>query len=164
MESRKKVQICRGNRDADMENRCVDRVGGRECGVNWGIRIHTYTLPCVGSWGNLLQSTGSSAECSVRTYTGGVVGGVSKREQGCPKGRVYMYTHSLFILLYSRTNTTLQSNYTPILKKKKSTEKGRCLVESEGQVRKHLPPEHTGSPSPPPHEAAASPIVSRPEI
>lgn len=114
MESRKKVQICRGNRDADMENRCVDRVGGRECGVNWGIRIHTYTLPCVGSWGNLLQSTGSSAECSVRTYTGGVVGGVSKREQGCPKGRVYVYTHSLFILLYSRTNTTLQSNYTPI--------------------------------------------------
>ena len=36
------------NRDADIENRCVDMVEGEEKGgTNWEIRIDMYTLPCV---------------------------------------------------------------------------------------------------------------------
>ena len=33
--------------DTDMENRCVDTVGGWEGGTNWESRMEAYALPCV---------------------------------------------------------------------------------------------------------------------
>ena len=58
-------------------------VGEREGGMNWKIRIDINTLPCVGliASGNLLYSTGSSAQCCVDPdgWDGGV-GGRSTRE------------------------------------------------------------------------------------
>ena len=61
------------------------QLGEREGGTNWEIKIDIYTLPCVKqvASGNLLYSTGSSAQCSVMTQMGGMGGGVrgtSKRE------------------------------------------------------------------------------------
>ena len=57
------------NRDADLENGCVDMVGGEVGGMNWEIGIDIHTLPCVKqiARGNMLYSTGSSAGCSVVT-------------------------------------------------------------------------------------------------
>ena len=53
------------NRDADVENGCVD-TGGEGGGMNWEVRIDIYTLPRVQqiASGNLLYSTGSSAPSS----------------------------------------------------------------------------------------------------
>ena len=60
-----------------------------EGGTNWEIKIDIYTLPCVKQIAreNLLQSTGSSAQCSVMTYRG-------RQWEGVPGGRGYMYTQS----------------------------------------------------------------------
>ena len=57
------------NRDVDIENGHVDTVGEGDGGTNWEIGIDIYILPCVKyiASGNLLYSTGSSAQCSVRT-------------------------------------------------------------------------------------------------
>ena len=51
--------------DADVENRPVGMFGGEEGGANWEIGIDIYVLPCVKliASGNLLYSTGSSAQC-----------------------------------------------------------------------------------------------------
>ena len=51
------------------ENGHVDTAGEGGGGTNWEIRIDIYTLPCVKliASGNLLYSTGSSAQCSVMT-------------------------------------------------------------------------------------------------
>ena len=45
----------------------MDRAGEGEGGMNWEIGTDTYTPPCVKeiASGNLLYSTGSSAQCSV---------------------------------------------------------------------------------------------------
>ena len=68
------------NRDAHIEDRCVDT--GQEVGsdTNWERRVDIYTLPCVKkiTSGKLPYSTGSSALCSAMTQMGGV--GVSGRE------------------------------------------------------------------------------------
>ena len=47
----------------------MDTVGEEEGGTNWEIRFDINTLPCVKeiASGNLLDSTGSSAWCSVMT-------------------------------------------------------------------------------------------------
>ena len=62
----------------------MDTVGEGEGGLNWEIRFDINTLPCVKeiASGNVLYSTGSSAQCSVTTQMGGMqgVGGRSKRE------------------------------------------------------------------------------------
>ena len=70
--------------------------GGRECGMNWGIRIHTDTLPCVDSqW----EPDAEHRELSLllcddlHGWDGG--GEYPEGSRGCPKGRVYMYTYTL---------------------------------------------------------------------
>ena len=35
------------NRDADVENGCVDTMQGKRDGMNWEFEIDIYTLPCV---------------------------------------------------------------------------------------------------------------------
>ena len=54
-----------------------------EDGTNWEVRIDVYTQSCVNDTsGKLLYSTGSSAQCSVMTWGGGMagMGDRSKRE------------------------------------------------------------------------------------
>ena len=53
------------DRDADVENRPVGMIGGEEGGANLEIGIDIYILPCIKliASGNLLYSTGSSAQC-----------------------------------------------------------------------------------------------------
>ena len=60
-----------------------------EGGTNWEIRFDINILPCVKqiASGNLLYSTGSSAQCSVMTQVGGIRGW-----EGVPRGRGYRYT------------------------------------------------------------------------
>ena len=47
----------------------MDTEGEGEGGMNWEIRFNINTLPCVKqiASGNLLYSSGSSAQCSVMT-------------------------------------------------------------------------------------------------
>ena len=47
----------------------MDTAGEGERGANWEIRFDINTLPCVKeiASGNVLYSTGSSAQCSVMT-------------------------------------------------------------------------------------------------
>ena len=58
-----------GNRDTDIENRLLNTVVGRGAGMNWGIGIDICALTCVKqiATGNLLNSVGSSAPCSLVT-------------------------------------------------------------------------------------------------
>ena len=70
LDSKKMVQMSQGrDRDAGVENGCVDTEGGREDGVNWEIGTDWRAVPCMKqiASGNLLHSTGSSAQCSVVT-------------------------------------------------------------------------------------------------
>ena len=55
------------NRDADIENRFVDKVGEGEGGANWESNTEAYTIPCVKeiATGKLLYNTGTSTQCSV---------------------------------------------------------------------------------------------------
>ena len=56
------------NRDADVENGCVDTGGDGEGGVNWEMGTDIYTLPYTQdrASGKLLYSR-SSAQCSMMT-------------------------------------------------------------------------------------------------
>ena len=58
-----------GNRDTDIENRLLNTVVGRGAGMGWGVGIDIYTLTCVKqvASGNLQNSMGSSAPCSLVT-------------------------------------------------------------------------------------------------
>ena len=59
--------------------------------MNWEIRIDIYTLQCIKqiASGKLLYGTGSSVQCFVRIWRGGL--GVP---EGDSRGRGYMYTYS----------------------------------------------------------------------
>ena len=69
---------------------CGQGGGEGEGGMNWEIRFDINTVPCVQQIanGNLLYSTGSSAQCSVIAKLGGMGGsGRGPRGRGC----VYVY-------------------------------------------------------------------------
>ena len=74
------------NRDSDTEIKLVDTVGEEEGGRNWENSMEICTLPYVKqiASGNLLcDDTGSSSQCSVTTYRGGMgreVSGEMRRE------------------------------------------------------------------------------------
>ena len=55
------------NEDADIENKPMDTVGERECGMNWESSMQTHTLPYVKQTasGNLLCGSGNSHRGSV---------------------------------------------------------------------------------------------------
>ena len=83
----------------------MDTAGARKGGTNWEIRFDINTLPCVKqiAGGNLLYSTGSSAQCSVTTYMGdGGWGGREVQEGG---DRCIHMADSLHCT--AETNTTL---------------------------------------------------------
>ena len=68
-------------RDADVENRCLDMVVGA---LTWEIRVDVCALPCVKqiASGDLLQSSGSSAQCSVMTWIDGQEWDLSLKREG----------------------------------------------------------------------------------
>ena len=77
----------------------MDTVGG-EGGENWESSIETSMLPYVKliASGNLLYDAGSSIQCSVTIYWGGMGW---RREEGS-RGREHMYTFGQFMLMYGR--------------------------------------------------------------
>ena len=72
----------------EYRHRCRKRLCGQweegESGINWEIRINLYTPPCVKqiASGTVLDSTRSSAQCSVRTQRGRMGGGGSEAQEG----------------------------------------------------------------------------------
>ena len=60
------------NRDADIENALVGKLGEGEDGTNWESSIDIYTPPCVKQTasGNLLHIPESSARGSMKTWRG----------------------------------------------------------------------------------------------
>ena len=87
----------------DIENGHVDTVGKGEGGMNWEIRFDINRLPCVKqiASGNVLYSTGSSAQCSVMTQMWGEKG------EGGPRERDYRHTYADSLHCTAETNTTL---------------------------------------------------------
>ena len=86
------------NVHVDVENGHVDTGGEGEGGMNWEIGFNINTLPCVKqiASGNLLYSTGNSAQCSVTTQIRGMgpgVGGRSKREG------IYVYIQLIHLIV-----------------------------------------------------------------
>ena len=76
-----------------------DKANKGEDGTDWEIRTDIYTLPCVKQItnGNLLNSTGSSAPCSMVILRCGMAGW-----EGGPRWRGCIYTYSLSTSLYSK--------------------------------------------------------------
>ena len=75
--------VCRAGGDRCREQTC-GHGGQGEAGTHWEVRTELYTIPCV-KWtasGELLYSTGSSAQCSGTTERVGM-----GEWDGCSRGR-----------------------------------------------------------------------------
>ena len=96
--------VCRAGLETQMQRTdvCGHKVG-REGGMNWEIRFDINTLPCVKqiASGNLLYSTGSSAQCFVTTQRDeiGRVGGRLNREG------IYVYIQLIHIIVQQKLTT-----------------------------------------------------------
>ena len=100
--------VCRAGRDRCREQTC-GHGGQGEAGTHWEVRTELYTIPCV-KWtasGELLYSTGSSAQCSGTTERAGM-GDDAVGWEGNSRQRGYRYILRAGLhCCTAETNTTL---------------------------------------------------------